>query len=140
MHRLGSLFAALILSFAATLAQAQQTTPSIGMELNRVEDAGQSCRIYLVLDNATETTFTSFLVDLVVFDVEGIIQRRVAFESAPLPAQRTRVKQFDLERITCAQVARIHFNDVAECRDQAGKRDCAALVKLSNRTRIKFTQ
>ncbi|MSO71857.1 MAG: Tat pathway signal sequence domain protein [Alphaproteobacteria bacterium] len=139
MRRMCSLLTALAIFAAAGLAQAQ-TAPGIGLELNRIEDAGQSCRIYLVLDNATDANFSSFLVDLVVFDAEGVIQRRIAFENAPLPAHRTRVKQFDLERLTCAQAARIHFNDVAECRDQSGKRDCAALVWLSNLTRAKFTQ
>jgi hypothetical protein len=125
----------------ASMAEAQaQTAPGVTLELNRVEDAGQACRIYLVLDNTTEANFASFLVDLVVFDAEGVIQRRIAFESAPLPSKRTRVKLFDLERLTCAQVARIHFNDVIECRDQTGKRDCAGLVQPVSRTRTRLTQ
>lgn len=138
MRHVFPLLAALAI-LCAGLAEAQ-TAPGVGLELNRVEDAGQACRIYLVVDNQTDSNFASFLVDLVVFDAEGIVQRRIAFENAPLPSKRTRVKQFDLERLTCAQVTRIHFNDVAECRDQSGKRDCAGLVQLSNRTRTKFTQ
>jgi len=133
-----SLLVAATLLGGLGLARAQ--TPGVGLELNRVEEAGQSCRIYLVLANDTDASFTSFLVDLVVFDADGIIQRRLAFDSAPLPAHRTRVKLFDLERLTCAQVARIHFNDVLECRDQSGKRDCGALVQPTSRARTKLTQ
>ena len=130
-----------VLALAAVPALAQAPAAQVQLELNRVEDAGPSCRIYMVVNNTSEIDFASFVVDLVVFDADGIIQRRLAFDAAPLPPKRTRVKLFDLERLTCAQVARFHFNDVVECRDQAAKRDCAALVQpISRAARTRFTQ
>ncbi|HBT41530.1 MAG TPA: Tat pathway signal sequence domain protein, partial [Rhodospirillaceae bacterium] len=64
----------------------------IGVELNKLEAAGDACRAYLLLSNGTAAAFTSLKLDLVTFDGDGIVQRRVAVEAAPIGAGKTSLK------------------------------------------------
>jgi len=60
----------------------------VTVELNKLEAQGEDCRAYLVFENATADAFTSLKLDLVLFDSDGIIARRLAIEGGPLPAGR----------------------------------------------------
>jgi len=62
---------------------------TIGVELNRLEDQGGNCRVYLVITNPGAAEFSSFALDLVVFDRGGTIMRRLAAEVAPLRPAKT---------------------------------------------------
>ena len=41
---------------------------TIGVELNRLEDQGGNCRVYLVITNPGPAEFSTFSLDLVVFE------------------------------------------------------------------------
>jgi hypothetical protein len=56
--------------------------PTIGVELNRLEDQGGNCRAYLVVANPGAGEFSGFALDLVVFDWGGTIMRRLAVDVA----------------------------------------------------------
>jgi len=94
--------------------------PTIGVELNRLEDQGGNCRAYLVITNPGSAEFSGFALDLVVFDRGGTIMRRLAVDMAPVRPAKTGVKVFDIAETACSAIGSILVNDVIRCRDKSG--------------------
>lgn len=67
-----------------TSAKAAEAPAKIGVELNRLEEQGGSCRAYLVISNPGSAEYSGFALDLVVFDRGGTIMRRLAVDVAPV--------------------------------------------------------
>lgn len=108
-------------------AAAQEKGMSI--ELNKLEEIDGGCRVYLVMRNATGDSFNAFKIDLVLFDGNGVVNKRLAVELAPLRPGKTTVRLFDIQGIPCSEVERILLNDVIECRDgEEERRDCVDFV------------
>jgi len=108
---------------------------TIGVELNRLEDQGGNCRVYLVITNPGAAEFSSFALDLVVFDRGGTIMRRLAAEVAPLRPAKTSVKVFDISETACSAIGSILVNDVIHCRGKSG--DLAECVdRLSTSSKL----
>ncbi len=71
------------LFLAASAASGAETRePGIGLELNRLEAVEGACRAYVVLQNDTDAAFSALRYDLVIFDADGIVTRRLALETA----------------------------------------------------------
>jgi len=120
---------------------AQAQAPKVAIELNKLEPAGEACRAYLVLNNRSQIAFTSLNLDLVLFDEGGIIAKRLAVETAPLPAGKLSVKAFDVADLDCAQVGRVLLNDVIAC-DGAPEspENCLALIEASAQGELSFVK
>lgn len=146
---IGAFFAAaamLVGVAASSHAQTTTETPTEGeaavvVELNKVEQLENACRAYLLFENGHSSRFEEFRLDLVLFDSDGVIARRIAVEAAPLRADRSVVKLFDLADLQCETIDRVLLNDIAPCADEEGARqDCVDLVELRSRTAIEFFQ
>ena len=111
----------------------------ITVELNKLEPVGEACRAYLVFENRTDTAFDPFKLDLVMFDNQEVIAKRVAVEAGPLPAGKTSVKLFDIDGLGCADIQRVLLNSVMAC-GTAGETqpNCTALTEPSARTEATF--
>lgn len=111
----------------------------VGIELNKLEPREGACRAYLVLENGTGSAFESLKLDLVMFDPEGVVAKRLAVETAPLPAGKTRLKVFDIDGLSCARIGKLLLNAVLSCEDATGPReDCLALVTTGSRDAVTF--
>ena len=131
------LFAALAAAPPATRAGGND----VRIELNRLEERAAGCRVHLVLENDAARAYTSYRLDLVIFDADGVIARRVAVETAPLRASKTMVKEFELVDLPCARVGRILLNDVTRCASAAGElENCVAATRLSSRSAVPFVK
>lgn len=124
-------------------AAAQNDTddpPTLGVELNKLEQAGAACRSYMVLRNRTGATLEQLSLDLVVFDTDGVIDRRLAVELGPAAPGRTRVKVFDMADLDCGRVARLLVNDLLTCvPDPVGDAGaCDAALRVSGRGGVDF--
>jgi len=112
-----------------------EPSPTIGVELNRLEDQGGNCRAYLVITNPGSAEFSGFTLDLVVFDRGGTIMRRLAVEAAPLRPAKTSVKVFDIAETACGAIGSILVNDVIHCRNPSG--DVAGCIdRLSTSSKL----
>ena len=77
--------------------------------------------------------------DLVMFDADGIVAKRLAVQTAPLAAGKTSLKVFDMTGLPCEQVGRLLSNDVMDCIDTDGARnDCLGLLSASQRGAVPF--
>jgi hypothetical protein len=123
----------------ALLQRAHAQDDGVGIELNKLEPVSDACRAYLVFENRTARAFDPFKLDLVMFDSDGVIAKRVAVEAGPLPAGKTSVKLFDVGGLGCGDIRRVLLNSVMACDTPGDARpDCTALAKPASRTEATF--
>lgn len=134
MHMRDALCAAMAWAMLGWAGTASADEPGLRVELNRLEAVDGACRVYLVLNNATADSFDAFKLDLVLFDTDGVIARRLAVETAPLRPRKTSVKLFDLDALPCDRVGTMLLNDVLACNTASGPMaDCVARVETASR-------
>lgn len=120
-------------------------TGKLTVELNKFEpteggtDQSASgevgCRAYFLFRNETGVSFESFQMSLAIFDKEGVIDRLLAIDAAPLPVARTTLKLFDIPGLACADISQVLLHDIPACKPQNGAAmDCFPLITLQSRT------
>lgn len=127
-HAAAALFGVVALAAAGPAVAAQ----TVSVELNRLEPVEDGCRVSLVVANPGDKAFDSLKLDLVFFDRQGVISRRLVVEAGPLRASKTTVKLFDASKTPCEDIGRLLLNDVTAC---GGEQDCLALVATSSRVK-----
>lgn len=141
-HRLKTIQTSALAAFWALLiawAPATNGQEGVRIELNKLEPLETACRAYLLFENRTPSNFRSLKLDLVMFNSEGVINRRLAVEGGPLPADKTSVKLFDIEGVTCEAVNRVLLNGVLSCSDGEGDRpNCLDIVETASRSGAEF--
>ncbi|MEM1007314.1 MAG: hypothetical protein AAF496_16380 [Pseudomonadota bacterium] len=131
--RLG-IISAIILALLAVTAQADNGKLSI--ELNKFEpgEAG-GCRAFFLFRNQTDNSFEEFEMSLAVLDGNGVIDRLLSIDAAPLPVQRTVLKLFEIPEIDCTNISEVLLHDLPACKPQnAEPIDCFPLLALSSKT------
>ncbi len=111
-------------------------TGSLGVELNKTEDIdGGGCRAFFLFRNQTGKSFAGFEMSLAVLDTNGVIDRLLSIDAAPLPVQRTTLKLFEIPEITCDGISEILLHDIPSCQPQNEEQmDCFPIVTLGSRT------
>lgn len=105
------------------------------VELNKFEDVESGCRSFFLFRNQTDIVFAAFEMSLAILDGDGVIDRLLTIDAAPLPAQRTTLKLFEIPEIGCAAVGEILLHDISACAPQnEAELDCFPLVTLSSKT------
>src|SRR5215207_8369006 len=128
--RMGVARAVLLLSSVMALT-ANAATENVRVELNGAETADNRCRLTFVIQNTLARALDSLKLDLVLFNPEGIVYRRLITEMAPVRDAKTVVKTFAVDG-DCAQVGSILVNDVTACApDEAAA--CLDMLGLSSR-------
>lgn len=136
---LGAAGAALVLMTATSIAEAQDATRSIAIELNGAEANNKACRLSFVVDNGLTTNIDDLALELVLFEKDGRVNRFVVVRTAKVPAGKSRVRQFDIPETECPSIARILVNDVKECKGaDLSPAACADSIKVATRSEIKF--
>ena len=128
-----------VLLVTALAVTAQAADSDVSVELNKLEQMDGACRAYFVLENGSGIAFDSLKLDLVMFDTDRIVSRRLAAEVGPLSPGKTSLKVFDMEDLLCAELGRLLLNDVTTCADDSGSRDnCLVLLSTSTRATVPF--
>ena len=116
-------------------AAAEPGAAGLRIELNKLEARKDACRAYLLLENRTGHAYRTLKLDLVMFDTDGIVIRRLAVNGAPLSKAKTSLKVFDVAGVPCSGIGRILVNDVLSCDDADGARtDCLAAIATASRS------
>jgi len=161
------LLASTLIAAVPALAQSGAATGGINVELNKLEPVDSACRAYLVTQNLSDQTFNSLKLDVVMFDAQGIVAKRLAVQIAPMPAGKTSLKVFDIADLACDKIGQLLLNNVLECTvapaaavdddtaasqatrqsadqvaDQAAtsRSDCLSLISVSQRGNVPFIQ
>jgi hypothetical protein len=110
---------------------AHAASEQVRVELNGAENQDNRCRLNFVIQNTLARPIDSFKLDLVVFNTEGIVYRRLVTEMAPVRDAKTVVKTFAIDG-GCSEVGSILVNDVTTCApDEAAT--CLDMLGLSSR-------
>lgn len=138
--RVAAVLAAIAGQATALRAEAPPPEPAgLAVELNKLEDRGAACRAYLLFENRTGRAYRALKLDLVMFDGDGIVVRRLAVEGAPLADSKTSLRVFDVRDVACADIGRILVNDVLACQGAGGGYDdCLAAIRTTSRSRAKL--
>jgi hypothetical protein len=125
---LGALFAAPPLP----AAEGQLT-----IELNKLEDTEEGCRSVFVFDNETGHELHRFRLDLIVFDQEGVYDKQLLLDMAPLPEDKKVLASFVLAKDPCSSLGSILINDVPWCENGAGAAvDCVKQLEVRSRSDV----
>ena len=74
-------------------------------------------------------------MSLAVLDTSGIIDRLLTIDAAPLPANRTTLKLFEIPEMSCTKISEILLHEIASCKPQNDDEiDCYPLLELKSRT------
>lgn len=121
------------------VAPAVAAPAPIAIELNRLDDHAKDCRATFVIANPGPDSFAGFKLDLAIFNPGGTITQRLAADVAPLRAEKTAVKVFDIPDTNCAAIGSILVNDVLDCRNESGAAaDCAARIAVASKLSVKL--
>lgn len=121
------------------LAQTTPATPPTGkltIEINKFEEIeGGGCRAFFLFHNDTGKAFEGFEMSLAIFNAEGVIDRLLSIDAAPLPVARTTLKLFEVPQIACANISEVLLHDVPACKPQnEDNMDCYPMLDLKSRT------
>jgi hypothetical protein len=107
------------------------TADPIRLELNAAEAVQNRCRLSFVIENKGEGAIESLKLDLVVFNRDAIIARRLVTEMGPVRGVKTLVRAFEVDA-ECGQIGSILVNDVTACAP-ASPEACLDRLALSSR-------
>ena len=90
-----------------------------------------------VIENKGKAAVDSLKLDLVLFNTEGAVYRRMVVDMAPVRAAKTVVKAFVTEG-DCAQMGKVLVNEVTACTpgDAAACQDQLALTSRVKAVRL----
>jgi len=115
---------------AAPIAHAQTLT----VELNKLEDVDTGCQAFFLFQNGLEQNLSEFEMSLAILTPDSIIDRLLTIDAAPLPAQRTTLKLFEIPDTQCTQIGEILLHDIPACTPQNGNPlDCFSFLELTSR-------
>ena len=128
--------AAVSLALGAVSGPATAEERQLTIELNKFEEAEDgACRAFFLFRNDTGLTLTGFEMSLAILDADGIIDRLLTIDAAPLPAARTTLKLFEIPGTRCGAISEILLHDIPACQPQnAPAMDCFPLLELVSRT------
>lgn len=120
------------------VAQDSQTG-RIGLELNRLEQNGEACRLTFVVSNELGSDLSGSGFEMVIFDGNGLVRLMTVFDFGALPTGKTVVKRFELPDTGCGSVSRILVNSAARCSGPGIEApQCSAALTTTNRTETDF--
>jgi len=116
-------------------ASAMAQSGGLTVELNKVEasDTG-GCSAFFLFRNETDNSFDGFEMSLAILDTQGVIDRLLSIDAAPLPVSRTTLKLFEIPEIACEDISEILLHDLTSCRPQNGdEMDCFPILTLRSK-------
>ena len=127
---LATLVAAIVLWSSGASAQSGRLV----VELNKFETIENGCRTFFLFRNQTNITFQGFEMSLAILDKQGVIDRLLTVEAAPLKAERTTLKLFEIPETQCEGIGEILLHEIAKCEpDRGGPLDCFTVIDLKSR-------
>lgn len=139
--RFKSSFAVLALLFATVAPCGGAAAEEIALELNKMVQRDDACRLTFLIRNDGADRFQTFKTELVLFGDDGIIDRRFTGDMAPLRPAKASVVSFDMAGLKCQNVSQVLLNDVVACEGSGGQRDdCVEKIGVTSRAGVPLTK
>jgi len=125
---------AIIAMMIGGVSAVQAQEGGLTVELNKFESVEGGCQTFFLFKNDTGQNFEGFEMSLAIMSGDGIIDRLLTIDAAPLPASRTTLKLFEIPDTQCADIGEILLHDIGSCRPQNGEElDCFGFLTLNSR-------
>lgn len=130
--------AAVAIAPCPVLAQAAQ----FDVELNKLEETDTGgCRAFFLFRNRTSDTYEAFSLSVATLDTGGVIDRLLSIDAAPLPAERTTLKLFEIPDTQCTGISEILVHEIEACRPQNGEEvDCFPLINFGSKSTVSLVK
>jgi hypothetical protein len=139
LRRSGMALVTALLCMAATGGVAQTVDDNrLSVELNKVETTDVGCQTYFVIHNRSGYDFDRIGFEVVLFDTDDVIIRRLRFDVAPLRNGRRDVLIFVIDPSPCERIGQILFDNFPDCRTAGGDIACLDIMELSSRAPIRL--
>ncbi|MEP2028273.1 MAG: hypothetical protein ABJI96_06150 [Paracoccaceae bacterium] len=130
-----------LLAYAIPLvavAQSAEDSPSpLLLELNAIQDVADGCRMTFLVRNETSIAIDKAVFEAVIFDTSGGVVKLSLFDFRDLPADRPRVRQFDLPGMACETLEQALINGASSCIvDGAESAVCHDQLTVSSRIAV----
>lgn len=135
MTRLLSCLAAMVLAAMAWGTPAA-ADGKLSVEMNKFEEIDTGgCRAFFLFRNQTGKSFDGFEMSLAILDTNGVIDRLLSIDAAPLPVARTTLKLFEIPDLSCAAISEVLLHEVTSCQPQnEPQMDCFPILDLRSKT------
>ena len=112
------------------------------VELNKLEETESGgCRAYFLFRNRTSDTYEAFSLSVATLDTSGVIDRLLSIDAAPLPAQRTTLKLFEIPGTRCEDISEILVHEIDACRPQNGaETDCFPMIDFGSKSPVSLVK
>jgi hypothetical protein len=121
--------------------QGTQQHTQLAMELNRMQQGQEGCRLSFIAVNRMGASLETTAMEVVFFNASGVVSEMLLLDFGRLPQDKTKVVEFVLQQQQCDDISRVLVNDVVEC-SSGGEhnmtQECFSALTTSNRTEIEF--
>lgn len=123
------------------VAQAQDASPALSLELNGAQPSEKGCRLTFVVNNNLGASLSKAAFEIALFNDAGVVDRLTVLDFKDLPEGKTKVSRFDLSGLDCAKLSRVLVNSATECTGEGIEPSaCLGQLKTQTRTTISFGQ
>lgn len=134
-----SLTALVLVALLTLPAAAQDSPPSLALELNALQPSDGGCRVTFLASNGLAAPIDKATFEIALFGTSGVIDRLVSLDFKGLAKGKTKVLQFELAGLQCDAVSRVLVNDVTACEGEGlAAGDCLAGLTTSTRVKAEF--
>lgn len=128
-----------LVAFASPTQAQDSSTPQLVLELNAAQASERGCRVTFLATNELGAPLEKASVEMALFKSDGGIERIVTLDFKGLSEGKTKVLQFELANLDCADLSRVLINDITACEGQGlGADACLAGLVPSARPDILF--
>jgi hypothetical protein len=112
---------------------------AVGIELNKLSDAGSGCQAYFLFDNQGADSYRKLKIDLVVLNSDAVFERWFVLNAAPLEAKKRTMKMYEFSQLSCDEIGSFLINGVVECQQgKRSKKDCGKRLVPSSRVDVEL--
>ena len=104
-----------IMTAGPAAAQIEDAAGRLVVELNAVQSTEAGCTFSFLVINGLPEAIDSLVLETVLFDSEGRVDRLTLFDFESLPAARPRVRQFAVPGPSCDGFGAVLINGVQTC-------------------------
>jgi hypothetical protein len=124
----------------AAIAQSGGKAPSpLHLELNAFRDVDAACRLTFIAQNETGLEIEKAVFETVIFDTSGGVVSLSLFDFRDLPADRPRVRQFDVQGMTCGAIGKALINGANSCVVNGAESEiCDEALSLRSRLEVEL--
>ena len=115
-------------------------TPHLALELNKVEAAGDGCRMTFRATNSYPFKLEDINVEVYLVDQKGVVLQSLQFPFGYVLAGKSRFAKFDIKSTACDGIGGMFVNEFKSCKGPTDMAlECREALTVTNLTAINFS-